>query len=116
MNESLPSSDRDRIAAADGYPDDAPSSDLSDGRDAADNADQLAWLLAAEDDDDFVSRVFQDFADRLCDVVSRIVIVLEHGRLDAGRRQALLARIADSGDILGDLADAVETDLGRSAR
>jgi hypothetical protein len=41
--------------------------------------------------------------------------VLEHGRVDAGRRQALLERIADSGRFLVELADAVETKLGGSA-
>jgi hypothetical protein len=150
MNESRPSSDRDRIAAAaeqyrrrqaeeleafyateadeekaraeaedepsaDGDPDDGPSDDLSDGRDAAGPEDQVAWLLEAEDDEDFVSRVFQDFGDRLCDLMSRVVAVLESGRLDAGRRQALLERIADAGGLLVELADAAETDLGRRA-
>jgi hypothetical protein len=41
--------------------------------------------------------------------------VLEDGPLDAGRRQALFERIAVSGGLLVDLADAVETDLGRCA-
>ena len=35
------------------------------------------------------------------------------GRLDAGRRRALLERIAVSREHLVDLADAVESDLGR---
>jgi hypothetical protein len=48
--------------------------------------------------------------------VGRIVAVLEDGRLEGGRRQALLERIAASGDVLVDLADAVETDFGRGAR
>jgi hypothetical protein len=150
MNESPPSYDRDRDAAAekyrrlqaeehleefyaweadeekaraeaadepsaDGDPDDGPRDDLSVGRDAAGPEDQVAWLLAAEDDEDFVSRVFQDFGDRLCDLMSRVVAVLESGRLDAGRRQALLERIADAGGLLVELADAAETDLGRRA-
>jgi hypothetical protein len=84
--------------------------------DASGPADQLAWLLEAEDDEDFARRAVQDFQDRLGDLVSRIVVVLEHGRLDAGRRQALLEQIAKSVELLVDLADAVETDLGRSKR
>jgi hypothetical protein len=147
MNESQPSSDRDRDAAgaekyrqrrakellqfieadheqvlaetaaepsADGDPDDAPSDDLSDGRDAADPADQLAWLLAAGTDEAFTGRVFQDFEERLAELAYRVMDVLEHGRVDAGRRQALLERIADSGRFLVELADAVETKLGGS--
>ena len=121
MNESQPSSDRDRIAAdaepsADGDPDDGPSNDLSDGRDAAGPADQAARLLAAEDAEAFLSRAFEDFEERLVELVSRIVAALEDGRLDAGRRQALRERIAVSTGHLVDLADAVETDLGRCAR
>jgi hypothetical protein len=98
--------------SADGDPDDTPSNDLSDGRDAAGAADQLAWLLAAEDNEDFVSRVFQDFGDRLLELMCRIVVVLESGRLDAGRRQALLERIAFSGELLVDLADPGEPSSG----
>ena len=137
VTESQPTSNRERIAAAaktyrlrqaeklpeasyavkaDTDPNDAPSNDLSDGRDAAGPADQLAWLLAATDDEDFVSRVFKDFEERLNELVCRIVVVLESGRLDANRRQALFDRIAISGGHLVDLADAVETDLGRCAR
>ena len=96
MNESRPSSDR--VAA-----------------DAASPEDQLAWLLAAEDDETFVNRIFGGFGARLDELVCRIVAVLEDGRLDAGRRQTLLERIAVSGGFLMELADAVETDLGRSA-
>ena len=93
MNESQPSSDRDRIAA-----------------------DPLvAWILAAEDDQEFVRRVFRNFGDRLDELECRIMGVLEDGPLDAGRRQALFERIAVSGGLLVDLADAVETDLGRCA-
>ena len=77
--------------------------------------DQVAWLLAAADDEDFGRRIFGDFEERLCELVCQIVAVLEHGRLDAGRRQALLERIAVSREHLVDLADAVETDLGRCA-
>jgi hypothetical protein len=115
MNESQPSSDRNAATdpSADGDPDDALSNDMSDSRDAA---NQLAWLLAAADDEDFVSRVFEDFEDRLCELVRRIVVILVDGRLDAGRRQALLERIAVVDGHLADLADAVETDLGRCAR
>jgi hypothetical protein len=98
--------------SADPDPDDAPS----DGRDVAGNVDQLAWLLAAADDEDFASRVFKDFQERLNELVCRIVVVLESGHLDAGRRQALFDRIAISGGHLVELADAVETDLGRCAR
>jgi hypothetical protein len=120
MNVSQSSSDRDRNAATehsvDSAPDDALSDDLNDGCDAADNSDQLAWLLTAENNQDFVNGVFQDFEERLAEVSHRIVVVLKDGRLDAGRRQALLDRIADSRGFLVDLADAVETDLGRSKR
>ena len=152
MNESRPSSDRDRDVAdaehyrprkaedrlealyaveaddeearaeaadepsADGDPDDGPRDDLSVGRDAAGPADQDARLLAAEDAEDFVSRAFEDFEERLVELVERIVAVLQDGRLDAGRRQALSERIAVSTRHLADLADAVETDLGRCAR
>ena len=152
MNESQPSSDRDRIAAgaekyrqrqakelleafdaweadkekspseaaaeplADGDPDDGPRDDLSDGRDAAGPADQAARLLEAEDGEAFVSRAFEDFEERLVELVERIVAVLQDGRVDAGRRQALSERIAVSTRHLADLADAVETDLGRCAR
>jgi hypothetical protein len=104
------------VPPADGDPDDGPSNNLSDGRDAAGPEDLVAWLLAAEDDEDFVRRVFQDFGARLDELGYRIAVVAEDGRLDAGRRQALLERIAVSGGILDDLADAVETDLGRCAR
>ena len=152
MNESRPSSDRDRDVAdaepyrprqaedrlealyaaeaddeearaeaadeppADGDPDDGPRDDLSDGRDASGPADQAARLLAAEDGEALVSRAFEDFEERLVELVERIVAVLQDGRLDAGRRQALRERIAVSTGHLVDLADAVETDLGRCAR
>jgi hypothetical protein len=152
MNESQPSSDRDRIAAgaekyrqrqaeelleafdaweadkekspseaaaepsADGDPDDAPSNDLSDGRDAAGPADQLAWLLAAEDDAEFVRRVFQDFVARLDELACRITVVVEDGHLDAGRRRALFNRILDSSQFLIDVAGALEPDPDWYAR
>ena len=152
MNESRPSSDRDRDVAdaepyrprqaeerlealyaaeaddeeawaeaadepsADGDPDDGPSDDLSDGRDAPGPADQAARLLAAEDAEAVVSHAFEDFEERLVELVERIVAVLQDGRLDAGRRQALSERIAVSTGHLVDLADAVETDLGRCPR
>jgi hypothetical protein len=45
--------------------------------------------------------------------MSRIVVALEDGRLDAGRRQALLERIAVSGGLLMEFADAIATDRGR---
>jgi hypothetical protein len=86
------------------------------GRYAPGPEDQVAWLLAAADDEEFVRRVFEDFEERLGELVGRIVAVLEAVRLDAGRRQALLDRIAVSGEVLDDLADAVATDLGRCAR
>ena len=86
------------------------------GRDAPGPADQAARLLEAEDAEAFLSRAFEDFEERLVELVSRIVAVLEDGRLDAGRRQALCKRIAVSVEHLVDLADAVETDLGRCAR
>ena len=153
MNESRPSSDRDRDVAdaepyrprqaedrleasyaaeaddddearaegadepsADGDPDDGPGDDLSVGRDAAGPADQAARLLEAEDAEAFLSRAFEDFEERLVELVERIVAVLQDGRLDAGRRQALCERIAVSVEHLVDLADAVETDLGRCER
>ena len=152
MNESRPSSDRDRDVAdaepyrprraeerleelyaveaddddearaegadepsADGDPDDGPRDDLSDGRDAAGPADQAARLLEGEDGEAF-ARVFEDFEERLAELMGRIAVVLEDGRLDAGRRQALSERIAVSTGHLVDLADAVETDLGRCER
>ena len=151
MNESRPSSDRDRDVAdaehyrprqaedrlealyaveadeekaqteaaaepsADGDPDDGPRDDLSVGRDAAGPADQAARLLEAEDGEAF-ARVFEDFEERLYELVCRIVADLQDGRLDAGRRQALCERIAVSTGHLVDLADAVETDLGRCPR
>ena len=91
MNESQPSSDRDRIAA-----------------------DPLvAWILAAEDDQEFVRRVFRNFGDRLDELECRIMGVLEDGPLDAGRRQALFERIAVSGGLLMEFADAIATDRGR---
>jgi hypothetical protein len=86
------------------------------GGDAPGPADQPARLVEAEDDGGFVDFIFQDYDDQLAELVGRIVAVLEDGRLDGGRRQALLERIAASGDVLVDLADAVETDLGRGAR
>jgi hypothetical protein len=98
--------------SADGDPDDGPS----DGRDAPGPEDQAARLLAAEDAEAFLSRAFEDFEERLVELVSRIVAVLEDGRLDAGRRQAMCERIAVSVEHLVDLADAVETDLGRCER
>ena len=114
MNEFQPSSDRDRNAAtepsADGGPDDGPSNDLSDGHDAAGHADQLAWLLAAEDDADFVRRVFQDFVARLDELGCQIVVVVENGHLDARRRRALFDRILASSKFLTDVANALEPD------
>ena len=101
--------------SADGDPDDGPTDDLSDARDAPGPEDRGSSLLAAEDNEVFVGRIFEGFSERLDELVSRIVAVLEDGRLDAGRRRALLERIAVSGGLLVDLADAVETDLGRCA-
>jgi hypothetical protein len=86
------------------------------GRDAASPADQAGRLLGAEDGEAVVSRAFEDFEERLVELVERIVAVLQDGRLDAGRRQALSERIAVSTGHLADLADAVETDLGRCER
>jgi hypothetical protein len=82
-------------------------------RDAPGPADQLAWLLAAEDDEALVGRVFEDFEERLGELVRRIVAVLEDGRLDFGRLQALHERIAHSVEVLVGLADAVKIDLDR---
>jgi GNAT superfamily N-acetyltransferase len=114
MNEFQPSSDRERNAAAEpsAYvgPNDGPSNDLSDGRDAAGHVDQLPWLQAA-----FFSGVFQDLEERLAELSHRIVVAVESGRLDAGRRQALLEWLADSRGFLVELADAVETRIGRKA-
>jgi hypothetical protein len=102
--------------SADGDPDDEPSNNLSDGRDAAGPEHQVARLLAAEDDEDFVRRVFEELGERLDELVCRIVVVPEDGRLDAGRRLALLERIAVSRGLLMELEDAIETDLGWCAR
>jgi hypothetical protein len=102
--------------SADGDPDDGPSNDLSDGCDAQGPEDQAARPLEAEDAETFLSRAFEEFEERLVELVSRIVVALENGRLDAGRRQAVCERIAVSGGHLVELADAVETDLGRIAR
>jgi hypothetical protein len=93
MNESRPSSDRDRIC----------------------NDPVGAWILAAEDDEEFVDRVFEGFQWPLDELDCRISVVLEAGRLDEGRRQALLERIAVTVTLLEGLADAVKTDLGRGA-
>jgi hypothetical protein len=102
--------------SADGDPDDAPSDDLSDGRDTAGPADQLAWILAAEDDGDFVRRVFQDFEARLDELGCRIVVVVENGHLDAGRRRALFDRMLASSAFLTDVAGALEPDPDWYAR
>ena len=148
MNESQPSSDRDRNNAAakkyplrqaeeplealyaveaddekaraeataeppaDGDPDDGLSNDLSDGRDAASPEDLVAWVLAAEDYEDFVRRVFQDFGARLDKLGYRIAVVVEDGRLDAGQCKALSDRIAVSGEQLLNLAYAVKNYRG----
>jgi hypothetical protein len=89
---------------------------MGTGRDAPGPEDQVARPLGAEDGEDLVRLAFEDFEERLAELVDRIVAVLEDGRLDAGRRQAMLERIAASGEVLDDLADAVATDLGRCAR
>ena len=102
--------------SADGDPDHEPSDDLSDARDAAGPADQLAWILAAENDGDFVRRVFQDFEARLDELGCQIVVVVEHGHLDAGRRRALFNRILDSSQFLIDVAGALEPDPDWYAR
>jgi hypothetical protein len=86
------------------------------GGDAPGPADRPARLVEAEDDGVFVDAIFQDHDEQFAELVSRIAAVLEDGRLEGGRRQALLERIAASGDVLVDLADAVETDFGRGAR
>jgi hypothetical protein len=94
MNESERLSDRDRIAA-----------------------DPVgAWILAAENDEEFVRLVCEGFEWQLDELETRIAGVMEIGRLEAGRRQALLERIAATVALLVELADAVETDLGRCAR
>jgi hypothetical protein len=72
--------------------------------------------LAAEDDQDFVRRVFQDFEARLDELGCRIVVVVENGHLDAGRRQALFIRILDSSQFLIDVAGALEPDPDWYAR
>jgi hypothetical protein len=102
--------------SADGDPDDGPTSDLSDGRDAAGAADQLAWILAAENDGDFVRRVFQDFEARLDELGCRIVVVVDDGHLDTGRRRALFNRILASSQFLIDVAGALEPDPDWYAR
>jgi hypothetical protein len=102
--------------SADGDPNDAPSNDLSDRRDATGPADQLARLLAAEDDQDFVRRVFQDFEARLDELGCRIVVVVDDGHLDAGLRRALFNRILDSSQFLIDVAGALEPDPDWYAR
>jgi hypothetical protein len=86
------------------------------GRDAKGPADQAARLPGAEDGDDFVSRVVEDFEEGLAELVCRIALVAEDGHLDAGRRRALFGRIAASGPLLVELVDAVDTDLGPGAR
>jgi hypothetical protein len=86
MNENERSSDRDRIATD----------------------PMLAWFLAAEDDQDFVHRFFPNYEAWLDELDARITTVLEDGRLDAGRRQALCDRIAILIGRLVELADAVE--------
>ena len=108
-NESRPSSDRDRVAVvAERY-----RLRLADELDVAScPADRAAWLLAAEDDEDFVRRVFMDFEERLDELGYRIVVVVEDDRLEAGRRQALYEEIVASGELLLDLAYVVKTDGG----
>jgi hypothetical protein len=100
-------------SSTDGNSDNAPSNDMSDGCTAA---DQLAWFLAAEDDADFVRRVFQDFEARLNELVGRIAVVVEDGHLDAGWRRALFNRILDSSQFLIDVAGALEPDPNWYAR
>jgi hypothetical protein len=94
MNEPQPSSDRDHIS-------DDPVG---------------AWILAAEDDQEFVHRVFQGFKWPLDELEARITVVLEDGRLDAGRLKALLERIAVTVALLVELAGVVESELGRCER
>jgi hypothetical protein len=102
--------------SADGDPDDAPSNDLSDVRDAAGRAVPLAWILAADDNKDFVSRIFQDFEDRLDELGCQIAVVAEYGHLDAGRRRALFDRMLASSNFLIDVAGALEPDPNWYAR
>jgi hypothetical protein len=86
------------------------------GRDAPGPEDQVASLLAADDDQDFVRRVFQDFGERLDELGCRIVVVVEDGHLDAGRRRALFNRILDSSQFLIDVAGALEPEPDWYAR
>jgi hypothetical protein len=96
--------------SADGDPDDGPSDDLSDARDGAGPTDQLAWILAADDDQEFVRRVFQDLVARLDELGCRIAVFVEDGHLDADRRRALFDRILDSNEFLMAVASALEPD------
>jgi hypothetical protein len=83
MNESQPSSDRDHIAAG---------------------AEKYRQRQAEE--------FLEDFGHRLDELMGRVVAELESGRLDAGRRHALLERIAYAVGLLVDLADEVEPSSG----
>ena len=96
--------------SADGDPDHEPSDDLSDARDGAGPTDQLAWILAADDDQEFVRRVFQDLVARLDELGCRIAVFVEDGHLDADRRRALFDRILDSNEFLMAVASALEPD------
>jgi hypothetical protein len=87
--------------------------DPADGGPGPGPEDQLAWLLAAEDDANFVGRVFEGFAERLDELGGRIAAGLADGRLDVRRRRAVYERIAVSVRRLLELADAVEADRGR---
>jgi hypothetical protein len=115
MSESRPSSDRDRVAAAAERYRLRLAEELDDPSDAVGPAGRAAFSMAPEDDEDFVHGVFMDFEERLDELGYRIAVIVEYGRLEAGRRQALYEEIAASGELLLDLAYAVKTDGGRSA-
>ena len=140
MNESRPSSFRDRVAAyaekyrplqprellealdeqaragaaaeppADRNPGDGPSNGPSNW---PERADEIGWLWAAADDEDLLRRVFQDFGERLDELMWRIFVVLEDDLLHSGRRRDLLQRISVVGEFLVEQVHAGEADLGR---
>ena len=112
MYESRPSSDRHFVSAAAEMYRERLEFWLDDPDDDAGPAD---CLMAPEDDEDFVRGVFMDFEEQLDDLGCRIAVVVEFGRLEAGRRRALYEMIVASGELLLDLAYSVKTDGGRSA-
>jgi hypothetical protein len=115
MSESRPSSDRDFVSAAAEMYRDRLEDLLDDPEDDRGLAGWATLLMAPEDDEDFVRGLFMDFEERLDDLGYWIAVVVEYGRLEAGRRLALYEAIVGLGEFLLDLAYSVKTDGGRNA-